>query len=96
MKLKIRGTSSRWLLATGFPAEAGFRGYAVAETTEHIRKLIAAAPAVIGPGFFVPVRNGALLLWLFDSGFCASWSATLMTYGRHGQIADAFMPSIAF
>jgi GNAT superfamily N-acetyltransferase len=79
----------------GYSTGLGFRGHTVGETTDDLKKLIAAAPAVIGPGFFVPIRNGELLRWLF-SDFRASWPATLMTYGRYKEVKGAFMPSIAF
>jgi len=80
---------------SGYSTGLGFLGHAVGETTEDLKMLIAAAPAVMGPGFFVPVRNGELLRWLFGD-FRASWPATLMTYGRYKEVTGAFMPSIAF
>lgn len=80
----------------GYAAGFGFRGHAVAETTEHLKALIAQAPAILGPGFFVPTRNGELLRWLLDNGFRASWPATLMTKGSYHDCVGAFLPSIAF
>jgi ribosomal protein S18 acetylase RimI-like enzyme len=81
---------------SGYSTGLGFRGHAVANTTDDLKALIASAPAVLGPGFFVPIRNGDLLRWLFDSGFRASWPAALMTIGPYRQPATAFLPSIAF
>jgi ribosomal protein S18 acetylase RimI-like enzyme len=81
---------------SGYSTGLGFRGHAVANTTDDLKALIACAPAVLGPGFFVPIRNGDLLRWLFDSGFRASWPATLMTIGSYRQSAAPFLPSIAY
>lgn len=78
----------------GYSTGLGLRGHAIGDTTEDLKLLIGAAPAVMGPGFFVPVRNGELLRWLFDNGCRASWPATLMTYGHYKEVARAFMPSI--
>jgi ribosomal protein S18 acetylase RimI-like enzyme len=81
---------------SGYSTGLGFRGYAIGETTEDLKLLIGTAPAVMGPGFFVPIRNGELLRWLFDNGFRASWPASLMTRGHYQEVTGAFMPSIAF
>jgi predicted N-acetyltransferase YhbS len=74
----------------------GFRGHAVGETTNDIRALIGGAPKIMGPGFFVPARNGELIRWLLDRGFRARWPATLMTKGPYQESVGAFLPSIAF
>jgi GNAT superfamily N-acetyltransferase len=74
----------------------GFRGHATAASTDDLKALISSASAVLGPGFFVPVRNGDLLRWLFDSGYRASWPAMLMTVGAYREPAAPFFPSIAF
>ena len=81
---------------TAYTTGIGFRGHTVGGTTDDLKALIASAPAVLGPGFFVPIRNGELLHWLFDSGFRASWPATLMTIGAYREPGAAFLPSIAF
>lgn len=81
---------------SGYLSALGFRGYAVAETTEDLKLLIGTSPAVMGPGFFVPIRNGELLSWLFDKRFRASWPAALMTRGPYKEVSGAFLPSIAF
>jgi ribosomal protein S18 acetylase RimI-like enzyme len=81
---------------SGYSIGLGFRGNAVGETTEDLKVLIGTAHAVMGPGFFVPIRNGELLRWLFDNGFRASWPAALMTRGPYQEVTGAFMPSIAF
>jgi Acetyltransferase (GNAT) family len=60
----------------GYAAGLGFLGHAVAETTDDLKALIAGAPAILGPGFFVPTRNGELLRWLLGAGMRAAWPAT--------------------
>jgi hypothetical protein len=81
---------------SGYSTGLGFRGYAIGDTTEDLKLLIGTSPAIMGPGFFVPVGNGELLRWLFNNGFRASWSANLMVRGPYKQPNGAFMPSIAF
>jgi len=83
-------------LIAGYATGIGFRGHAVAETSEDIAALIAAAPAIMGPGFFVPVRNTRLMRWLFGNGYRAVWQATLMSCGSYQEPAGAFLPSIAY
>jgi predicted N-acetyltransferase YhbS len=80
----------------GYSTGLGFRGHSVAETTEALKALIAGASQLPGPGFFVPVRNGELLRWLFMQGLRALWPATLMTRGPYQEPKGAFLPSIAF
>jgi ribosomal protein S18 acetylase RimI-like enzyme len=81
---------------TGYLTGLGLRGYAVAETTDDLKALISVAPAIMGPGFFVPARNGDLVRWLFGRGFRARWPASLMTKGPYQEPIGAFLPSIAF
>ena len=81
---------------SGYASAIGLRGHAVAEATHDLKALIAAAPTILGPGFFVPIRNGALLRWLLDNGFRTLSPATLMTTGPYREPAGAFLPSIAF
>ena len=42
----------------GYAASSGLLGHPVAETTDDPRALIAGARAILGPGSFVPTRNG--------------------------------------
>jgi ribosomal protein S18 acetylase RimI-like enzyme len=81
---------------TGYITALGFRGHAVAETTDDLKALICGAGSIAGPGFFVPVRNGELLNWLFARGFEARWPAALMTKDFYQEPRGAFLPSIAF
>lgn len=80
----------------GYTAGLGFLGHAVAETTDDLKALIAGAPAILGPGFFVPTRNGELLRWLLGAGMRAVWPAFLMSLGPYQAPAGAFLPSVAF
>jgi hypothetical protein len=80
----------------GYTTGLGILGHAVAETTDDLKVLIARAPLILGPGFFVPTRNGDLLRWLLGVGLRAVWPANLMTLGPYQQPAGAFLPSLAF
>jgi GNAT superfamily N-acetyltransferase len=80
----------------GYAAGIGFLGHAVAETTDDLKALISQAARFLGPGFFVPTRNGELLRWLFAAGFRGLWLATLMTIGPYQDPTGAFSPAIAF
>jgi predicted N-acetyltransferase YhbS len=80
----------------GYTTGLGFRGHAIAETTEALKASITGASQLPGPGFFVPARNGDLLRWLFAQGLRAVWPAALMTRGAYQEPRGAFLPSIAF
>jgi predicted N-acetyltransferase YhbS len=80
----------------GYSAGLGFLGYSVADTTDDLKTLIAAASTILGPGFFVPMRNHSLLRWLLAAGMRAIWTANLMSIGPYQEPAGAFLPSIAF
>ncbi|HEX3247016.1 MAG TPA: GNAT family N-acetyltransferase [Chloroflexota bacterium] len=80
----------------GYAAGLGFLGHAVAETTDDLKALISQAPKIMGPGFFVPTRNGELLRWLLAYGFRGLWPATLMSMGTYQDPAGAFLPAISF
>jgi predicted N-acetyltransferase YhbS len=80
----------------GYTTGLGMLGHAVAETTDDLKVLIAGAPVILGPGFFVPTRNTDLLRWLLGAGMRATWPATLMTLGPYQPPAGAFLPSLAF
>ena len=81
---------------SGYAAGIGLLGHAVAETTNDLKALISQATTVLGPGFFVPTRNGELLRWLLGAGFRGLWPATLMTIGRYQEPMGAFLPAISF
>ena len=81
---------------TGYATGIGFRGHAVGEETEDLKALIGHAPTFLGPGFFIPSRNGELLRWLLGVGLRVGWPAMLMTIGQYREPAGVFLPSIAF
>ena len=81
---------------TGYAAGIGLFGHAVAKTNEVLKSLIANAPAILGPGFFVPARNYHLLRWLLDTGFRIVWPANMMTVGKYQDPTVPFLPSIAY
>ncbi len=81
---------------TGYAAGIGFFGHAVAKTNEVLKSLIANAPAILGPGFFVPARNYHLLRWLLDTGFRIVWPANMKTVGKYQDPTVPFLPSIAY
>jgi hypothetical protein len=83
-------------IITGYSTGIGLRGHAVGEATEDVMALIAAAPTIMGPGFFVPVRNAPLLRWLLANGLRAVWQAALMSSDSYQEPAGAFLPSIAY
>jgi predicted N-acetyltransferase YhbS len=80
----------------GYVAELGFGGHAVADNTQDLQALIAQAADIRGPGFFVPVRNSALLAWLLAQGFRMLWPALLMTRGPYTEPRGAYLPAISF
>jgi predicted N-acetyltransferase YhbS len=81
---------------TGYTAGIGLFGHAVARSNEDLRALIAAAPAILGPGFFTLARNRELVNWLFENGFRIGWPANLMTVGPYQEPSTPFLPSLAY
>jgi len=92
----VASVAERGDALVGYSAGLGMLGHAVAETTDDLKALIATSPAILGPGFFVPTRNGDLFRWLLSAGLRAVWSANLMTLGPYQLPNGAFLPSIAF
>lgn len=81
---------------TGYATEIGFFGHAVAETTEDLFALIAAARAFSGPGFLVPMRNAALFRWCLERGLRVVQPMTLMSLGEYREPRGAFLPSVLY
>lgn len=81
---------------TGYATGIGFFDHAVAETTEDLQALIAAAPSFSGPGFLVPTRNATLLRWCLDRGLRIVQPMTLMTMGTYQEPRGAFLPSVLY
>lgn len=80
----------------GYASEIGFFGHAVAETTEDLKALIAAAKAFSGPGFLVPVRNASLLRWCLEHELRVVQPMTLMSLGDYDEPHGAFLPSVLY
>ena len=81
---------------TGYASQVGFLGHAVAETTDDLTALIAAAAAFPGPGFLVPSRNGALMRWCLGKGLRVTQSMTLMSVGLYSEPQGAWLPSVLY
>ena len=81
---------------TGYATDIGFFGHAVAETTDDLKALIAAAKAFPGPGFLVPVRNTALFRWCLVHGLRVVQPMTLMSIGDYHEPRGAFLPSVLY
>ena len=74
----------------------GFPGHAVGETNGDVQALIGAAPAFVGPGVLIPIRNGDLFRWCLAQGLRVSQPMTLMSLGLYNEPRGAFLPSILF
>lgn len=81
---------------TGYAAGIGLFGHAVAKSNEDLKDLVANAPTILGPGFFVPARNQELMRWLLENGFLIAWPANLMTLGPYREPSSPFLPSLAY
>lgn len=81
---------------TGYATGIAFFGYAVGETNDDLKALIADAHRFLGPGFLVPSRNGALMRWCLENGLRITQTLTLMTLGLYSEPAGAWLPSILY
>ncbi|MET4805061.1 GNAT superfamily N-acetyltransferase [Limibacillus sp. MBR-115] len=81
---------------SGYATQIAFFGHAVGESNEDIKALICAAPEFAGPGFLLPTRNTALLLWCLEQGLKIVQPMTLMSQGFYNEPSGAFMPSILY
>jgi predicted N-acetyltransferase YhbS len=79
---------------TGYATEIGFAGHAVAESNDDLKALIAAAPAITGPGLLLPTRNTELFQWCLANGLRMVQPMTLMTVGLYNEPRGAWLPSI--
>jgi len=82
--------------ASGYAADIGLFGHAVARSNEDLKALISPASTISGPGFFVPARNHELLSWLLENGFRIAWPANLMTLGPYQELSMPFLPSLEY
>ena len=81
---------------TGYATDIGFFGHAVAETTEDLKALVAAAKVFSGPGFLMPVRNTAAFRWCLEHGLRVVQPMTLMSIGDYHEPRGAFLPSVLY
>jgi GNAT superfamily N-acetyltransferase len=81
---------------TGYATVIGFWGHAVTATTDDLKALIGAAPAILGSGVLVPTRNGELFRWCLAHGLRVTQPLTLMSLGLYNEPAGAFLPSILY
>jgi len=80
----------------GYASALAFFGHAVGETNEDIQAMLAAAPALGGPGVLVPTRNSALLRWCLDHGLRITQPMTLMTTGLYNEPQGSYLTSILY
>ena len=80
----------------GYTTGVGFYGHTVAEDNEGMKALIAAAPEISGPGFFLPTRNGDLFRWCLAHGLRVTQPMSLMSKGNYEEIQGAYLPNILF
>lgn len=83
-------------VVVGYAAGMGIFGHAVAKSNEDLKALIAFAPTILGPGFFVPARNHEIVSWLLENNFKIGWPASLMTRGPYQEPLAPFLPSLAY
>jgi predicted N-acetyltransferase YhbS len=81
---------------TGYATAIGFMGHAVGRGNRDLQALIAAAPAITGPGILVPMRNTGLFRWCLEQGLKVVQPMTLMSTGTYEEPAGAFLPSVLY
>jgi GNAT superfamily N-acetyltransferase len=80
----------------GYTTGIGYFGHAAATSDDALKALIAAAPEFSGPGFNLPVRNGAVFRWALDHGLRVVQTMTLMTIGTYNEPKGAWVPSVLY
>ena len=81
---------------TGYSTAIGYGGYAVGESNEELKALIAAATEFAGCGPLIPSRNGELLRWCYNKGLRLMQLNTLMSVGLYNEPRSPFIPSILY
>ena len=81
---------------TGYASAIGFFGHAVGESNRDIEALIGAAPAFLGPGILIPLRNSDLFRWCLERGLRVVHTMTLMTQGLYNEPSGSFLPSVCY
>lgn len=81
---------------TGYTTGIGYFSHTVAETSDDIEALIAAADDFGRPGFIVPLRNAQLFRWCLAHGLKVFFVMNLMTVGLYQEPEGAWLPSIGY
>lgn len=81
---------------TGYSSDLGFFGHTLGEQDSDLIALIAGTPRFSGPGFLLPIRNGAVFRWCLAHGLRYIEPMTLMSRGLYNEPRGAFLPSILF
>lgn len=81
---------------SGYATDVGYGGYAVGESNEELKALIAAATEFHGCGPQIPSRNGELLRWCYSKGLRLMQQNTLMSVGFYNEPRLPFIPSILY
>jgi len=81
---------------TGYATAVGWFAHAVGESNEELKALIGAAPAYLGPGFLLPIRNTELFRWCLEQGLRVGQVMTLMSIGLYNEPAGACLPSVLY
>jgi predicted N-acetyltransferase YhbS len=81
---------------TGHATSISFGGYAVAESNDDLKALIAAPRELHPPGFLLPSRNAELMRWCLAQGLRVIMQMTLMSIGLYNEPRSAYLPSILY
>ena len=81
---------------TGYATAIGYGGYAVGDSNEELKALIAWAAAFHGHGPLIPSRNGELVRWCYGKGLRLMQQMTLMSVGLYNEPRFPFIPSILY
>lgn len=81
---------------TAYTTGIGYFSHSVAETTDDIEALIAAADDFGRPGFIVPLRNAQLFRWCLAHDLKVFFVMNLMTVGLYQEPEGAWLPSVGY
>lgn len=81
---------------TGYTSGVGFFGHIVGQTSDDVKAILGAAPAIAGPGFLLPTRQADLFRWCLAHGLRVTQAMTLMSMGLYQEPAGAFCVSILY
>jgi GNAT superfamily N-acetyltransferase len=81
---------------TGYTTGLGFFGHSVARTDQDLMALIGDAKEFSGPGFILPTRDHAVLVWCLDRGLKLVMQMTYMTIGVYREPQGRYTPSVLF